>query len=94
MARIAIHSLILVSVHSDHSHESVAVMPVLTFDEWKRKFRENCEAQGKLLEFSCLGDYVLQKLWESGIEPSVQALLGRSGRPTSVTRNPPSQFKG
>lgn len=60
-------------------------MAALTFDVWKTKFREDCEAQGKLVQFNCLGDYVLQKLWESGLEPSVQALTASASKPRTVT---------
>lgn len=62
-------------------------MTRLTFEEWRSKFRENCETQGKLMEFNCLGEFVLRTLWESGLEPSVQALTGSAAKARPLTKH-------
>ena len=49
--------------------------PKLTFEEWKRLLRQDCERQAKLPAFDSLGDYCLTLLWDSDIEPSVQAII-------------------
>ena len=63
-------------------------MAALGFDDWKSRFRQNCEQRGKLVEFNCLGEYVLQVLWNSGLEPTVQALTNDQKKaPTVISQN-------
>ena len=49
--------------------------PALAFDVWKQGLRYDCQHFGKLGAFDAFGDLVLQLLWESGLEPTVRALL-------------------
>jgi hypothetical protein len=44
------------------------------FEVWKRRLREDCREQDKLIAFDNLGDACMSLLWEDGIEPSVQAI--------------------
>jgi hypothetical protein len=52
-----------------------AINPEVPFDDWKSRFRRDCELQNKLAAFEALGDSVLKVLWESGISPTMKALL-------------------
>jgi hypothetical protein len=52
----------------------------------EKQSRETCETQGKLMEFNCLGEFVLRTLWESGLEPSVQALTGSAAKTRPLTK--------
>ena len=47
----------------------------LAFDLWKLKLRKDCERQGKLLAFDAIGDYALRLLWETGLDPTIRAIL-------------------
>ena len=49
--------------------------PVVAFDVWKQRFRHDCQRCDKLYAFDAFGDPVLQLLWESGLEPSVRAIV-------------------
>lgn len=49
--------------------------PELGFDVWKSLLQRDCEMQDKLLPFQALGDPVLQILRQSGMNPTVEALL-------------------
>ena len=49
--------------------------PKLPFEEWKRLLRQDCQQQGKLSAFDNLGDYCLNLLWDSDIEPTVQGII-------------------
>ena len=46
------------------------------FDVWKLKLRRDCELQGKLFAFEAMGDPILRILWERGLNPSVEAIVG------------------
>lgn len=60
----------------------------LTFDEWKLRLRQDCDRQRKLLVLDGMGDFVLERLWQSGLEPTIAAISGRaSERRTAVWRN-------
>lgn len=48
--------------------------PSLTFDSWRLQLRNDCQSTGKLKAFDALGDYLLQLLWMSGVDPTVRAL--------------------
>ena len=50
----------------------------LSFADWKELLRKDCEMRDKMVAFEALGDSVLQMFWESGLEPSVRALLASS----------------
>jgi hypothetical protein len=50
----------------------------LQFNIWKEKLREDCARNDKLLLFDGLGDYVLDLLWRSGVEPTVQDIIGQA----------------
>ena len=58
--------------------------PTLSLDIWKMRLREDCERQGKLSEFSNLGDFVLKLLWETGLDPTVQAIADSGTRVVRV----------
>lgn len=50
-------------------------MPMLVaFEVWKQDLRNDCAKQGKLQAYHALGDSVLRVLYESGLEPSVEAI--------------------
>ncbi|HVI06803.1 MAG TPA: hypothetical protein VND65_00770 [Candidatus Binatia bacterium] len=45
----------------------------MSFAVWKSCLRDDCEKHGNLAAFNILGDYVLNLLWESGLEPTMTA---------------------
>ena len=45
------------------------------FRVWKRQFRKDCELHEKLNAYVVLGDSVLRLLWESGVAPTVRAVV-------------------
>ena len=47
----------------------------LEFDVWKLQLRNDCESQGKLSVFNAMGDYVLELVWASGLDPSIKAIV-------------------
>lgn len=47
----------------------------LALEVWKRRLKEDCERQDKLLAYSNLGEECLKVLWEAGTEPSVQGVI-------------------
>lgn len=47
----------------------------VSFEVWKLLLRHDCELSNKVRSFDALGDYVLQFLWERGIDPTVQAII-------------------
>lgn len=49
--------------------------PVLHFEDWKHRLREDCERQDKLLAFTNLGEDCLRILWDAGTEPTVQGVI-------------------
>lgn len=51
-------------------------LPSLTYEAWKLQLRKNCEIEDKLLAFHSLGEYTLKVLWETGLAPTVQAIIG------------------
>ena len=56
--------------------------PTLTFERWKDSLRYDCDWHQEKAAFDALGDYVLQMLWERGVEPTVQAIVDDGdGRP-------------
>ena len=55
------------------------------FHTWKLRLRKDCELQDKLVAFEALGDFVLRLLWENGVEPSVEGIMGsRSADPNPI----------
>jgi hypothetical protein len=54
--------------------------PTLSLEVWKKRLREDCERHGKMQNFLCLGDYVLEILWKTGIEPTAQAIADSGTR--------------
>jgi hypothetical protein len=54
--------------------------PSLAYDLWKVQLRKDCEVRGKLLAFDGLGEYTLRLLWEDGIDPSVEAIVGSAAK--------------
>lgn len=57
----------------------------LTYEVWKFELRKDCEQRGKLRAFDGLGEYALKLLWEDGIDPSVEAIVGNAKRPREKT---------
>ena len=47
----------------------------LALEVWKRRLKEDCERQDKLLAYSNLGEECLKVLWEAGTEPTVQGVI-------------------
>jgi len=45
------------------------------FRAWKEQLREDCHLQGRRYAFAVLGNHVLRLLWESGLEPTVEAVV-------------------
>jgi len=54
--------------------------PKPSFEDWKPLLRQDRERQDKLSAFDNLGDYCLNLLWQSDIEPSVQAIVDGAKR--------------
>lgn len=50
------------------------------FDQWKNLLHEDCVKRDRLLAFSVLGDYVLRVLYDSGLEPTVEAIGNSSSQ--------------
>ena len=50
----------------------------LSYDVWKLELRKDCELQGKLIAFNGIGEYTLKLLWDDGIDPSVEAIVGKA----------------
>jgi len=55
----------------------------LPFEVWKALLRQDCELSDNLLAFEALGDSVLQLLWQTGLKPTVRALIDAGAEPTS-----------
>ena len=47
----------------------------LTFGAWKQLLQNDCIAQDKELAFNAIGDPVLQVLYDSGLDPTVDAII-------------------
>lgn len=45
------------------------------FDPWKLALRRDCERLDKVRAFDSLTDPILKLLWESGLDPTVQAII-------------------
>jgi hypothetical protein len=54
----------------------------ISFDLWKELLRNDCDRLRKMEAFQSLGDAVLRVLWESCVDPSVDAVV-REGLPGS-----------
>ena len=52
----------------------------LTYELWKLQLRKDCEGLGKLAGFDAIGDYTLRLLFEDGVDPTVEAIVGNSRR--------------
>jgi hypothetical protein len=52
----------------------------IAYDVWKLQLRKDCEVRGKLDAFDSLGEYALKLLWETGIDPTVAAIVGDGRR--------------
>ena len=46
----------------------------LSYEAWKELLRNDCIAMDRLKAFDCLNEAVLRLLYESGLDPTVQAL--------------------
>jgi hypothetical protein len=47
----------------------------ISFEVWKELFRKSCIGQGKLVAFEAMGADVFRALWQSGLDPSVNAVV-------------------
>jgi hypothetical protein len=47
----------------------------LTFEAWKEFLCRDCISNEKLDEYNCLDDFILKLLYESGIAPTVDAIV-------------------
>lgn len=56
----------------------------LNFDAWKKRLRDDCLALGKLEAFHSLPEIVLRMFHESGLDPSVEAILKNGLNDTKV----------
>lgn len=65
-----------------------ASKPELPFEVWKSLLQKDCEVHNKLMAFQAFGDSVLEILWQSGLHPSVKALLdsGSEQSPARISR--------
>lgn len=52
-----------------------SIKPNTDFSVWKRRFREDCYQHDRQTAFDDIGDMVLRLLWESGLEPTVKAVV-------------------
>jgi len=50
---------------------------------WKLQLRKDCDLRDRLNAFEAMGDYVLSLLWECGIDPSIDGILGTGGMKSS-----------
>ena len=55
----------------------------LDFASWKQMLRNDCMVHAKEREFDALGEFVLEILYENGLDPSVDAIVrdGMNGKP-------------
>jgi hypothetical protein len=73
--------------------------PSINFKVRKLMLRRDCEARQKLQAFEALSDSVLKLLWESGLDPTVQALIesatpgGKSPTDTAKPQHPAIALK-
>ena len=49
--------------------------PAVPFDIWRQRLRCDCQRCDKLYAFEDFGDFVLQLLWQSGVEPTVRSII-------------------
>lgn len=61
-------------------------MPQLSFEQWKYCLLDECRKSGKMMAFNAIGDYVLRVLWESNLEPTVEAITSDGDRSSSMPR--------
>lgn len=54
----------------------------LNFEDWKGQFRNDCVKMDKLSAFDSLGETVLQILFDSGLDPTVDSVVS-NGLPGS-----------
>jgi len=47
----------------------------LSFEDWKKRLRDDCARCERLWAFEALGDECLILLWETGTEPSVDGVI-------------------
>lgn len=52
---------------------------MLFFEDWKLALRQDCQKQGKMVAFDAMGERALKLWWETGIEPTVNALIDGAG---------------
>lgn len=57
-----------------NADENKQEMPA-DFRAWKEQLREYCQLQGRHYAFAVLGNHVLRLLWESGLEPTAEAVV-------------------
>ena len=50
-------------------------IPPVAFDVWKLQLHKDCELRDKLPAFNAIGNEVLRLLWETGLEPTVRAIV-------------------
>jgi hypothetical protein len=53
----------------------------LPFESWKEGLHNDCQKQGNLAAYDALGEFVLRFLWETGVEPTVQAIVASDAEP-------------
>ena len=64
------------------------VIPAMTFSDWKSQLEEDCGRHHKLLVLNAMGDFVLELLWQSGLEPTVAAIVDKADKvSTNVWQN-------
>lgn len=57
---------------------------VLSFEAWKDYLCSDCIRHEKLEAYNCLGDFILKLLYDSGIAPTVDAILKDEVRQKAV----------
>lgn len=62
-------------------HDGKQSSAAITYDVWKLQLRKDCEMRSKLAAFDSIGEYALRLLWESGIDPTVAAIVRSAGKP-------------
>lgn len=54
--------------------------PALPFELWRERLRADCVARDRMVAFNAMGDYVLRVLWNSGLEPTCEAIEAQESK--------------
>ena len=63
----------------------------MDYADWKELLRDDCNGRDKIYEFDGLAEYVLKILYESGLDPTVEAIV-KDGLNGKTPAKKPSLF--